>query len=304
VVRAASSSSPSAKHISPDYPVKIDSIRPHASVAAGVSVFAWWDPLRGHGSNRDPAGRSPDFVSPPRNANRPPSDRVRLFRFDIDHALWQRERRAAGVGNAGEGQSGGELDAVDSGDACNVAGETGHDDGDGEARQGGTVGLFEGGLTRFGILQDLVHRSEETFVVAAATTILARREHSAVELERKLRRKGFGAAACALAIERLGERGYQSDERFADAWVRSKMHGKGSSRSRLLAGLAQKGVDRAAAQAAVDRYEADHPDCFQAALEAHLGAAKGGSRGGDRDQVIRRLLRQGFSYGEVRKLFP
>jgi regulatory protein len=294
VVRAASSSSPSAKHISPDFPVKIDSIRPHASVAAGVSVFAWWDPLRGHGSNRDSAGRSPDFVSPPRNADRPPSDRVRLFRFDIDLSLWQREKGRSREEPAGE-EPGGEAGGGEGRGGDQPAGEAGAD---------GRAGLFEGGLTRFGVLQDLVRRSEETFVVAAATTILARREHSAAELEGKLRRKGFGPAARALAIERLGERGYQSDERFADAWICSRMRGKGTSRNRLLAGLAGKGIDRAAADAAVLRYEDEHPGCFQAALEAHLRAAAGSSRGGDRDRTIRRLLRQGFSYGEVRQLFP
>jgi regulatory protein len=290
VVRAASSSSPSAKQISPDYPVKIDSIRPHASVAAGVSVFAWWDPLRGHGSNRDPAGRSPDFVSPPRNRERPPSERVCLFRFDIDHALWQRERHSAGARTGGSEGS------------AAAAGFPGDDRDDDEGEDlTGAVGLFEGGLTRFGVLQDLVRRSEETFVVAAATAILARQEHSAAELERKLRRKGFGPAACALAIERLGERGYQSDERFADVWIRSRMRGKGTSRNRLLAGLAEKGIGRREAEAAVQRYEEEHPGCFQAALEAHLTAAAGTSRGEDRDRTIRRLLRQGFSYGEIRR---
>ena len=91
MARAASSNSPSVSIIDPDHPVKIDSVRPHASIAAGVSVFAWYDPLRGPGSAWDTAGESDiPRQKPPRNRDRPPGERVRLFRFDIDRAVWNR----------------------------------------------------------------------------------------------------------------------------------------------------------------------------------------------------------------------
>ena len=264
VVRAASSSSPSAKHISPDYPVKIDSIRPHASLAAGVSVCAWWDPLRGSGSNWDPAGRSEDFERPPRNKERPRGERVRLFRFDIDRSVW----------NA--------------------------------ARNRGEYSLSEGALTRFGVLQELVEQSQETFVVAAAAEILSRREHSAAELRRKLRAKGFGPAACAVALDRLEERGYQSDDRFAEMWIRTRMRGKGVSRSALHLALAEKGVDRETSRRAIDAYETAHPDCFEVALQAHIDALPmdpASVERGEQDRYIQRLVRKGFPFSQVKKYF-
>ena len=259
MVRAASSSSPSAKHITPEHPVKIDSIRPHATVAAGVSVFAWWDPLRGPGSAWDPDGASPDAERPPRNKTRPRHLRVRLFRFDIDR---------------------------------NVA---------------STSGVRDLSLSRFGELQALVVRSQSTFVVAAAAEILARREHSERELRTKLRRKGFDRTACDLAVERLSARGYQSDERFADAWIRASMRGKGRSRQALAARLAEKGLDRTLAERAISRFERDHPGCFEEALARHVDAMAGSGEvprsGRERDRLFQRLLRKGFSYGELKKFF-
>ncbi len=258
-MRAASSSSPSAKHISPDYPVKIDSIRPHASIAAGVSVFAWWDPLRGPGSNWDPAGRAAEFERPPRNKHRPKHQRVRLFRFDIDRTVWRTRSD-----------------------------------------------LREGDLTRFGVLQELVVSSEETFVVAAAADILSRREHSATELRRKLRAKGFGPGACAVAVTRLEDRGYQSDIRFAEMWIRTRMRGKGVSRRALLTTLAEKGVGREVAAAAVAAYEAEHPECFQTALAAHvaaLGVDGESLKREERQRYMQRLVRKGFDVAEVKKYF-
>ncbi|MFW5827841.1 MAG: regulatory protein RecX [Alkalispirochaeta sp.] len=259
MVRAASSSSPSAKHISPEYPVKIDSIRPHASIAAGVSVFAWYDPLRGPGSNWDPSGPAVGFERPPRNKHRPKHQRVRLFRFDIDRTVWN----------------------------------TRSDLGDGD-------------LTRFGVLQELVVASEQTFVVAIAAEILSRREHSATELRRKLRAKGFGSVACDVAVARLEDRGFQSDARFAEMWIRTRMRGKGVSRRALLATLAEKGVEREAATAAVAAYESEHPECFESALAAHVAAFGVDPGALDRQQQMRyiqRLTRKGFDLSRVKKYF-
>jgi len=82
-VRAVSSSSPSAKHISPGHPVTIQAVRPHAHVAAGVSVYAWFDPLR-----------TPDNLSSssrlPQNDDRPRMERIRKIRFDIAGDIFAR----------------------------------------------------------------------------------------------------------------------------------------------------------------------------------------------------------------------
>ena len=270
MVRAASSSSPSVKHISPDHPVKLESVRPHAQLAAGVSVCAWYDPLRPAGSAWDPAGAQPGVERPPRNRERPRHQRVRLIRFDIDMDVWRSYRAGGGTG------------AVDA-------------------------------TTHFGVLQELVLRSQTTFVTAAAAELLARREHSAAELRRKLRRKGFTAAACDHALTRLQERSLQDDRRFAEAWLRSRMRGRGQGRAALQAGLAERGIPRELAQEVIREYEDEHPDAFSAALAANLrrmGHAPGddpsdlsGLSRRERDRLLQRLLRRGFAWDELRDLF-
>ncbi|MCG8480854.1 MAG: recombination regulator RecX [Spirochaetales bacterium] len=153
-----------------------------------------------------------------------------------------------------------------------------------------------------GRLQGLVQRSMRTFVTVDAADILSRRDHSAAELFGKLRRKGYDKESCRFAVEALHERGYQDDRRFADMWVRSAMRGRGKSRGALLAGLAERGVDRDVAEDAISTYEADHPDCFDIALQNALSRVSRGDET-DRERIIRRLTRAGFPLVHIKKHF-
>lgn len=58
--------------------------------------------------------------------------------------------------------------------------------------------------------------------LARATALLARREHSELELARKLRLKGFTAQAIAEALRTLVKQGLLSDQRFTEALVNSR----------------------------------------------------------------------------------
>lgn len=63
----------------------------------------------------------------------------------------------------------------------------------------------------------------------AAMNLLSMREHSALELHRKLAKKFQQDAFIAEAIQRLAEEGLQSDARFAEAFISMrKRQGKGS----------------------------------------------------------------------------
>ena len=70
---------------------------------------------------------------------------------------------------------------------------------------------------------------------------LARRDHSRAELARKLAPHGETAEIEAV-IERMRELGLQSDERYAEAFVRSKATRFGAARLRNE--LARRGIDR------------------------------------------------------------
>lgn len=74
-----------------------------------------------------------------------------------------------------------------------------------------------------------------------ALRCLARREHSRAELARKLAAHGSSTEIDAV-LERVSELGLQSDERFAQAFVRSKAARFGHGRLRRE--LAQRGLQR------------------------------------------------------------
>ena len=66
-----------------------------------------------------------------------------------------------------------------------------------------------------------------------AMDLLARREHGSVELARKLEKAGFDGDIAVEAIQKLSAEGLQSDRRFIEAFVQSRIsQGKGPVRIR------------------------------------------------------------------------
>ena len=92
-----------------------------------------------------------------------------------------------------------------------------------------------------------------------AMDFLARREYGAAELVRKLADKGYKRSVVEDELARLGEEGLQSDTRFAEAFVQSRINqGKGPVRIRQ--DLGQRGIrdgviEGALEEAACDWYE-------------------------------------------------
>jgi regulatory protein len=71
--------------------------------------------------------------------------------------------------------------------------------------------------------------------------MLARREHSAFEIRRKLQQKDIAADEIAAAIERLQQAGLLSDERYAEAYIHMRK-GKGYGPLRIALELKDRGV--------------------------------------------------------------
>jgi regulatory protein len=84
---------------------------------------------------------------------------------------------------------------------------------------------------------------DEQFKLAYARGLkmLATREHSAAELRRKLRVKGFAEALAGEVVAALQEQGLQSDQRFAEVFVRSRLS-KGYGPVRIRRDLYQRGI--------------------------------------------------------------
>ena len=89
---------------------------------------------------------------------------------------------------------------------------------------------------------------------AQAVRLLARREHSQVELARKLEAKGHDGAVARQVVGELACQGLQSDHRFVDAFVRSRI-GRGQGERKIRADLHARGIDDATA----DPFMADVP---------------------------------------------
>jgi regulatory protein len=92
-----------------------------------------------------------------------------------------------------------------------------------------------------------------------AMDYLARREHGCSELIKKLTRFGFEADVAGDAVARLIEDGLQSDTRFAEAFVSSRIN-QGKGPARIRAELREHGVsdgliDDALTEAGQDWYE-------------------------------------------------
>ncbi len=91
--------------------------------------------------------------------------------------------------------------------------------------------------------RELETAGNEQFELALARglKLLAAREHSAAELRRKLRAKGFAESLAEEVVGALQEQGLQSDQRFAEIFVRSRLS-RGYGPVRIRRDLYQRGI--------------------------------------------------------------
>lgn len=98
-------------------------------------------------------------------------------------------------------------------------------------------------LTRWnkaGIMSNEIDTSHEIIKVYCLG-LLARREHSCVELLNKCLLKGFTKNVCLAVIDELAERGLQSNDRYAESYARSRMQ-KGFGPIAIAYELSQNGI--------------------------------------------------------------
>ncbi|NVK23069.1 MAG: recombination regulator RecX [Kangiellaceae bacterium] len=89
-----------------------------------------------------------------------------------------------------------------------------------------------------------------------AMDLLARREHSRRELISKLKVRGFEGEEVESYLDRLAERGLQSDQRFAESYIRMRvMAGYGPMRVRQE--LCQKGINESKIAMLFEQMEID-----------------------------------------------
>lgn len=133
-----------------------------------------------------------------------------------------------------------------------------------------------------------------------ALGLLSRREHSQRELKRKLERSGFDGGESTQALEQLQQQSFQSDARFAELLVRSRVS-QGHGPRRIRAELRTHGISDEEAQQALDQEGEDWLALARRVYRRRFGAAACT----DRQESHRRagfLLRRGFDAATVRAI--
>jgi len=145
-------------------------------------------------------------------------------------------------------------------------------------------------------------------VYARALEYCLMRPHSAKEvrdyLYRKTRdsrtkvgeiKKGITPEITGRVFDRLVEKGYIDDEKFARYWVENRNLTKGASARKLMAELQAKGVDRSIIESALQATTRDETSELQKVI------AKKRARYSDDQKFMQYLARQGFSYDDIKK---
>ncbi|NIW86811.1 MAG: regulatory protein RecX [Gammaproteobacteria bacterium] len=135
-----------------------------------------------------------------------------------------------------------------------------------------------------------------------ALELLAAREHTRVELARKLRRRGSPAPAIEQTLDALAAEGHLSDDRFAEAYVRRRA-GAGFGPLRIQQELRERGVDPGVIAGHLDAEAHDWVARAAQAREKRFGRAPPANR--------REWLRQarfldyrGFTGEQIRRALP
>lgn len=109
-----------------------------------------------------------------------------------------------------------------------------------------------------------------------------------------LERPGYGTDVTERVFERLVEKGYINDEKFAEFWIENRNLRKGTSQRKLQAELAAKGVDRGVVERLLSESERNDVD------ELSKIIAKKRSKYDDDTKFMQYLARLGFRYDDIK----
>lgn len=107
-------------------------------------------------------------------------------------------------------------------------------------------------------------------------------------------RKGVSPALTQRVFDRLVEKGYLDDEKFARFWVENRNVRKGTSLRKLQSELSAKGVDKSIIDVVIGNSDRSDSE------EIRKIIAKKAKRYDDEQKLIAYLMRQGFSYDSVK----
>ena len=134
----------------------------------------------------------------------------------------------------------------------------------------------------------------------AAMDLLARREHSRVELKRKLGNRHFDQDVVDEVLAALADEGLLDDARYAEAFVRSRI-GRGQGPQRIRMELRERGVDEAMIDEVIDPRDSEWLEHIAAVRRKRFGDAMPDSWP-ERARQMRFLQYRGFDADMIRRL--
>ncbi len=132
-----------------------------------------------------------------------------------------------------------------------------------------------------------------------AMDLLARREHSRLELGRKLSARGLDPALIDEVLTALIEDQLLSEVRFAEAFVNSRVR-KGKGPVRIMMELKERGIDDGTAREALDEAQVDWTSLAAEALRRRFGETRPGSFR-ESARRARFLGQRGFSAEQIQR---
>lgn len=129
-----------------------------------------------------------------------------------------------------------------------------------------------------------------------ALNYLSRRPRSEWEVRDYLKRKDYDSPTVDTILNKLSDYGYIEDVKFAQAWINNRRMLKPTSLRRLRQELMQKHVSQEDIEAALATDEGDE----KSALKELFEKKRHQTRYQDEQKLTAYLLRQGFSYGDVK----
>jgi regulatory protein len=139
-----------------------------------------------------------------------------------------------------------------------------------------------------------------------ALNLLAARGYTVRNLRRKLEQKGFDKVESDDAVDRLMERGYLDDARYASEFARQRLVSGGASVRRVEQQLAQRGIARDVAKSATAA-AAEEEGIDPAEAIEKLATKKVASMA-DLEPLVKRrrlfgfLIRKGYDFDEVKRV--
>lgn len=107
-------------------------------------------------------------------------------------------------------------------------------------------------------------------------------------------KKGVSTELTTRAFDRLVEKGYIDDEKFARHWVENRSLRKGASKRKLSSELSAKGVERSIIERLLSESDRTDENELQKIIE------KKRSKYPDNQKFMMYLARQGFSYDDIK----